>query len=123
MAKTSDIHGSRILVVDDHQAELQVLQLMLQRSGYMNITVTADPTVVFALHREKAFDLVLLDIQMPAMDGFQIIDGLKAIETASYPSILVIAAQPDHKLRAMQAGARDFISKPFDQSDVIARIH
>ncbi len=123
MANPSDIVGSRILIVDDHQVNVQVLQSMLQRSGYLNITTTTDPTAVFGLHREKVFDLILLDIQMPVMDGFQIIDGLKQIETANYPSILVITAQPDHKLRAMQAGAKDFISKPFDHAEVLTRIH
>lgn len=123
MTGAANILGSRILIVDDHAVNVQLLQSMLQRAGYFNLTTTTDPTTVFALHREKAFELILLDIQMPVMDGFQVIDGLKVIESVSYPSILVVTAQPDHKARAMQAGAKDFISKPFDHTEVLTRIH
>ena len=123
MANSSDILGSRILIVDDHQVNVQVLQSMLQRSGYLHITTTTDPTAVFALHRANCFDLILLDIQMPGLDGFQVMEGLKKCDATRLPSILVITAQPDHKLRAMKEGAKDFISKPFDHSEVLTRIH
>jgi diguanylate cyclase (GGDEF)-like protein/PAS domain S-box-containing protein len=75
------------------------------------------------LHRDNRYDLNLLDLLMPEMDGFQVMEALKRIETDNYLSVLVITAQPSHKLRAMQAGARDFISKPFEISEVLTRIH
>ena len=78
---------------------------------------------VCALHRKNHYDLILLDLQMPGMDGFQVMEGLKEIETDGYLPVLVITAQPDHKLRALAAGAKDFISKPFDLVEVKTRIH
>ena len=75
------------------------------------------------LYRQNRYDLVLLDLQMPGMDGFQVLEGLKEIETHGYLPVLVITAQPGHKLRALQAGAKDFVSKPFDLIEVQTRIH
>jgi PAS domain S-box-containing protein len=67
--------------------------------------------------------LILLDLQMPGMDGFQVMEGLKEIETKGYVPVLVITAQPGHKQRALAAGAKDFVSKPFDLVEVKTRIH
>lgn len=123
MATASPILGSKILIVDDLAANVQVLKSMLQRAGYPHVTSTMDSTTVCALHRENRYDLILLDLQMPQMDGFQVMAALSESDAQYYPSILVITAQPAHKLRAMQAGARDFINKPFDHSEVLTRIH
>lgn len=122
MANLSKILDSKILVVDDQQANVLVLKTMLQRAGYENIVTTWDPSAVCGLHLENGFDLILLDLLMPVMDGFQVMDALSRTDMAQ-PSILVVTAQPGHKLRAMQAGAKDFISKPFDHSEVLTRIH
>src|ERR1035437_8567370 len=81
-----------------------------------------DPCQVAELHRQNRYDLILLDLQMPGMDVFQVMEGLKEIETEGYLPVLVITAQPGHKLRALQAGAKDFISKPFDLAEVRARV-
>jgi len=81
-----------------------------------------NPHEVCALHRRQRYDLILLDLQMPGMDGFQVMEGLKTNEADDYLSVLVVTAQPGHKLRALQAGARDFISKPFDLLEVRTRI-
>ena len=78
---------------------------------------------VCELHRKNRYDLILLDLQMPGMDGFQVMEGLKEIETDGYLPVLVITAQPDHKLRALKAGAKDFVSKPFDLAEVLTRVH
>ena len=77
-----------------------------REAGYARITSTMDPHAVCALHRDNHYDLILLDLQMPGMDGFQVMEGLKAIETDSYVPVLVITAQPGHKLRALEAGRR-----------------
>jgi PAS domain S-box-containing protein len=77
---------------------------------------------VCALHRKNRYDLILLDLQMPGMDGFQVMEALKTNDAEAYLPVLVITAQPGHKLRALQAGARDFISKPFDLLEVLTRI-
>jgi PAS domain S-box-containing protein len=81
-----------------------------------------NPQEVCALHRRNRYDLILLDLQMPGMDGFQVMEGLKTNEEDSYLPVIVLTAQPGHKLRALQAGAKDFISKPFDLVEVKTRI-
>jgi len=82
-----------------------------------------DPFTVCALHRDNRYDLILLDLQMPGMDGFQVMEGLKEIEPDGYFPVLVITAQPGHKLRALAVGAKDFVAKPFDLVEVQTRIH
>jgi len=123
MISSSAILDARILVVDDLEANVLLLEQMLRRAGYTAITCTVDARAVCDLHRKNRFDLILLDLQMPGMDGFQVMEGLKEIETDGYLPVLVITAQPDHKLRALQAGAKDFVSKPFDLAEVLMRVH
>src|ERR1700728_2647360 len=123
MIDDGDILGARILVVDDQNANVLLLTRMLGEAGYRNVTATMNPLEVCALHRKNDFDLILLDLQMPGMDGFQVIEGLKTNEADDYLPVIVLTAQPGHKLRALQAGAKDFISKPFDLVEVKTRIH
>ena len=82
-----------------------------------------NPQDVCQMHRERHFDLILLDLQMPVMDGFQVMESLKTIHSDAYLPVIVLTAQPGHKLRALQAGAKDFISKPFDLLEIKTRIH
>ncbi len=119
----SDILNAGILVVDDQESNVSLLQRLLTEAGYTNVTSTMNPEEVCALHRKNCYDLILLDLQMPVMDGFQVMEALKTNTTDSYLPVLVITAQPGHKLRALQAGARDFVSKPFDLVEVRTRIH
>jgi PAS domain S-box-containing protein len=114
---------ARILIVDDQLANINLLEETLHQAGYKNVTSTLNPLQVCALHRRNDYDLILLDLQMPGMDGFQVIEGLKTNERDAYLPVLVITAQPGHKLRALQAGAKDFISKPFDLVEVKTRVH
>jgi PAS domain S-box-containing protein len=123
MVSTTDILNAGILIVDDQKANVQLLEQMLRETGYQSITSTMDPHAVCELHRVNQYDLILLDLQMPGMDGFQVMEDLKEIEIDSYVPILVITAQPGHKLRALSSGAKDFISKPFDLVEVKTRIH
>jgi PAS domain S-box-containing protein len=118
----SDILNSSILIVDDQEANVTLLRQLLSEAGYRSVVSTMDPHEVCALHRRNRYDLILLDLQMPGVDGFEVIEGLKANEADSYLPVLVITAQPGHKLRALQAGARDFVSKPFDLLEVKTRI-
>jgi len=87
------------------------------------MTATTQPTEVCALHRQHHYDLILLDLLLPLMDGLKVMEGLKGDTADSYPPVIVPTAQPAHKLRALQAGAKDFISKPFDLIEVKTRIH
>jgi PAS domain S-box-containing protein len=118
----SDILNSSILIVDDQEANVTLLKQLLGEAGYGSVVSTMDPREVCALHRRDRYDLILLDLQMPGVDGFEVIEGLKANDADSYLPVLVITAQPGHKLRALQAGARDFVSKPFDLVEVKTRI-
>ncbi|MDO8313402.1 MAG: response regulator, partial [Sideroxyarcus sp.] len=123
MLEESEILNADILIVDDQEANVTLLERMLHNTGYTRITSTKEPRAVCALHAEHRYNLILLDLQMPIMDGFEVIEALKELETGRYLPVLVITAQPSHKLRALQAGAKDFVSKPFDLIEVQTRIH
>lgn len=119
----SDILNANILIVDDQEPNVSLLEQLLSETGYTSVTSCMDPQEVCTLHRKNHYDLILLDLQMPVMDGFQVMESLKTNETDAYLPVLVLTAQPGHKLRALQAGAKDFISKPFDLVEVKTRIH
>jgi PAS domain S-box-containing protein len=123
MIDTTEILNARILIVDDQEANVQLMEQLLQGTGYTRVTSTMAPEAVCELHRENNYDLILLDLQMPVMDGFQVMEGLKTSTTDAYLPVIVLTAQPGHKLRALQAGAKDFVSKPFDLIEVKTRIH
>jgi putative two-component system response regulator len=123
MASPSDLLHAKILIVDDQEFNITLLKRILLGAGYDTLTSTMDPRDVCELHLKSHFDLILLDLQMPGMDGFQVMEGLKEAEPEGYLPVLVITAQPGHKLRALQAGAKDFISKPFELAEVLARVH
>lgn len=122
MIVESDILRAGILIVDDQESNVSLLEQMLREAGYTGVSSTMNPQEVCALHRKNRYDLILLDLQMPGMDGFQVIEALKTNDADSYLPVLVLTAQPGHKLRALQAGVRDFISKPFDLIEVKTRI-
>ena len=123
MISQSEILNASVLIVDDQEANIALLEQLLADAGYTQVTSTMDPQQVCALHRKNRYDLILLDLQMPVMDGFQVIEALKTNDADAYLPVLVLTAQPGHKLRALRAGAKDFISKPFDLVEVKTRIH
>ena len=123
MIADSDILDASILIVDDQESNVSLLEQLLSEAGYTRVASTMNPQEVCALHRKNRYDLILLDLQMPGMDGFQVMEGLKTNDADGYLPVIVLTAQPGHKLRALQAGAKDFISKPFDLVEVKTRIH
>src|SRR5665213_4128650 len=123
MVSEANILNAKILVVDDKPANVLLLEGMLRVAGYTCVHSTTVPGSVCGLHLETAYDLIMLDLQMPGMDGFQVMQELKKIETESYLPVLVLSAQPDLKLRALEAGAKDFVSKPFDLAELLMRVH
>jgi len=123
MIHSSDILKARILIVDDQEANVSLLEQMLREAGYVAVASTREPREVCGLHRKNRYDLILLDLLMPGMDGFQVMEGLKEIEPDGYLPVLAQTAQPDHKLRALKAGAKDFVSKPFDLAEVLMRVY
>jgi PAS domain S-box-containing protein len=122
MIAEAEFLAARILIVDDQESNVLLLSQMLRDVGYTNVATTMDPQEVCALHRAHRYDLILLDLQMPGMDGFQVMEALKTNEADGYLPVLVITAQPGHKLRALQSGAKDFISKPFDLVEARTRV-
>ncbi len=123
MVTNADILNAKILIVDDLEANVQLLEQMLMGAGYVNITSTRDPQAVCALHRANHYDLILLDLHMPGMDGFQVMENLKEIEADGYLSVLAVTAHPAHMLRALGGGAKDFVSKPLNLDEVLLRVH
>jgi PAS domain S-box-containing protein len=123
IVSASDILSASILIVDDQDSNVSLLEQLLSEAGYTSVASTTNPQEVCALHRKSRYDLILLDLQMPGMDGFQVMEGLKTNTADSYLPVIVLTAQPGHKLRALKAGAKDFISKPFDLVEVKTRIH
>ena len=122
MVSPADILNAKILVVDDKEANVRLIEGMLRLAGYTSVYSTTDPNAVCDLHCQNRYGLILLDLQMPGMSGFQVMEGLKKIEADGYLPVLVITAQPDQKLRALEAGAKDFVSKPFDMAELRARV-
>jgi diguanylate cyclase (GGDEF)-like protein/PAS domain S-box-containing protein len=122
MITLQEIRRAKILVVDDEPVNVQLLEYLLKTTGYENVLSTYDPRQVVALHLKHRFDLIILDLHMPGMDGFDVMEALKPLESDSWLPVLVVTAEPDKKLAALEAGARDFIGKPFDTVEVMTRI-
>jgi signal transduction histidine kinase len=123
MINRSDILNANILIVDDQDANVALLGEMLKGAGYASVTSTRDSREVCELHRKNRYSLILLDLQMPGLDGFEVMEGLKKIEAGGYLPVLVQTSQPGHRLRALQAGAKDFVSKPFNLAEILMRVH
>jgi adenylate cyclase len=118
----SDVLAGKVLIVDDEQASVRLLERMLRGAGYSSVSSTRDPHLVADLHQKNRYDLILLDLQMPGRDGFRVLEDLKQIEKEGYLSVLVMTAHPGNKERALQAGAKDFVSKPFKAIEVLTRV-
>ena len=123
MIKQDAILNAKLLVVDDREENVDLLVAILHQAGYLDVASTTEPHEVFALHQENRYDLILLDLNMPGMDGFEVMRKLKEIEQDAYLPVLAITAQPRFKIAALEAGARDFITKPYDLVEVRQRIH
>ena len=119
----ADILNARILIVDDQPANVDLLMELLRDTGYTQVSNTMLPQDVCTLHAAAPYDLILLDLKMPLMDGFEVLAELKLVDKSGYLCVIVLTAEPNHKLRALQAGAKDFICKPFDLIEVKTRIH
>ncbi|MYN06535.1 EAL domain-containing protein [Pseudoduganella aquatica] len=122
MASLSELQQAGILIVDDRPANVLLLKAMLEYAGYTRVASTNDPREVVALHRLHRYDLILLDLNMPFMNGFEVLAGLKEVEAGEYLPVLAVTAAPEHKQRALDAGVMDFVCKPFDHGEILARI-
>ena len=122
----SDLKNARILLVDDQQVNIDILRDFLELQGYAKLESTTDPRTVARLAIDFDPDIILLDLQMPYLSGFDIMEQMKTIVTASiYLPILVLTADVtlETKRKALQSGASDFLSKPFDLIELRARVN
>jgi CheY-like chemotaxis protein len=122
MTPSTDHPGPKILIVDDQKSNLRLLEHTLRRNGYVEITATLEPRAVAALHLQHRYDVILLDLQMPLMNGFEVMEQLRDLKEADRPLILVLSADPLQKAASLQAGANGFLSKPFLLADVLAEV-
>ena len=123
MINATDILAARILVVDDDPDDARLLAQALAVNGYSAVSATSDPASVRELHRRNDYDLILLDVQMPAMDGFEVMEGLKEFERDGYLPVLALTGEAGHRLQALTRGARDFLRKPVDIDELLLRVH
>ncbi|HVR82253.1 MAG TPA: response regulator [Luteimonas sp.] len=122
MINIADILKAKILVVDDDTDAANTFMLTLQSWGYSDVTATTDPRAVRDLHHDNNYELILLDLQMPGMDGFQVMESLKEFEREGYLPVLAITGEAGHKLRALKLGAKDFLRKPVDIDELLVRV-
>jgi putative two-component system response regulator len=115
---------ARIVICDDQEANVVLLERMLAGAGYVNVAATTDSSRVVELCARNPPDLVLLDLHMPHVDGFQVIERLTPFLEGSWLPVLVLTADTtsEAKQRALSAGARDFVTKPIDRTEVLLRI-
>ena len=115
---------ARILAVDDEQANLRLVERLLKSVGYQHVETTTDPAHGLARCQQETFDLVLLDLNMPGMDGHEVLRRLRETSFSIRPAIIVLTAQGsrDFMLQSLELGARDFISKPFDRNELLMRV-
>ncbi|AOY78130.1 HD domain-containing phosphohydrolase [Clostridium formicaceticum] len=125
MIEKHNILSAKILIIDDMRTNVMLMEKILQKEGYRNIYTTTDPKEAVEMYSVIHPDIVLLDLNMPHMDGFEVIKELKSIERKSYLPILVLTAKDDmgSRNKALQEGARDFLGKPFNKREVLNRIH
>jgi DNA-binding response OmpR family regulator len=115
---------SKILVLDDEPVNVELLKLVLTDSGYTNVQAITDSRIALDLCRSFEPDLVLLDLMMPHVDGFAILEALGSKPPWGSLPVMVLTADENEetRVRALNAGADDFILKPFNLSEALVRI-
>ncbi len=125
MTINTDEKQASILLVDDEATNIKLLVRLLQNVGYSNIVSTQDSRQVLALFEQHHSDLVLLDLNMPYMDGYEVMAQLKAAARDDMPTILMLTAQhaQEYKIQALDNGAIDYVTKPFDSNELLSRVN
>jgi putative two-component system response regulator len=116
--------NARILMVDDEEANLDILRRTLPRAGFWRLESTLDSREAASLYVRHRPDLILLDLHMPHMDGLQVLDTLREIAEATYLPILILSGDltPEARRDALSRGAKDFVNKPFQPDELLLRI-
>jgi putative two-component system response regulator len=124
MAHTNPSQTARILIVDDEPANLKLLEKLLKHEGYANLELISEPGEVLPAYQRERPDLILLDLNMPEIDGFQVLESLKALNDPLRPPTIIVTGQSgrEYLLQALKAGARDFVTKPFDINELMLRV-
>lgn len=112
----------RILIVDDQLSNVRLLEHTLRRAGYAEVMSTTDPRTAIALHLEHRYDLMLLDLQMPGMDGLAVLGELKKIRPLHPVAVLVISAGSADLPAELKPAGDSFLAKPFRLPDVVERV-
>lgn len=123
--KREEVLGCRILIVDDEDANLRLLEALLTREGFHQVVATSDPRRVIDLVRAFDPDLILLDLKMPAMDGYAVLEALRrTLDPLDFLPVIVLTADPGRSARhrALGLGAKDYLTKPFDLFEVALRV-
>ncbi len=125
MSEDGNINQAKILIVDDEEANVRVLEVLLRHTGYENLVTTSDSRQALPLFLEHNPDLILLDLQMPHLDGHGVMKQVGSrVPSGAYLPILVLTAdiEPEARQKALSGGAKDFLIKPFDRTEVLLRI-
>lgn len=118
------LKNSRIFIVEDDSSNIKLLNIVLSNHGYDRLTMIQDPREVMQRYQELRPDLILLDINMPHLDGYQVMEQLKSLNDPQMPPIIILTAQhgQDYLIKALSIGARDFVTKPFDFDELLMRV-
>jgi putative two-component system response regulator len=124
MPMSTQIKSTPILAIDDEQTNLKLLDKMLRAEGYTRLTLLDDPRRTIDAYRETSPGLILLDLNMPHLDGYAVMAQLRALDDPMLPPVIVLTAQSAREflLRAFESGARDYVTKPFDRAELMARV-
>jgi CheY-like chemotaxis protein len=122
MLPTSEASTAKILIVDDQKSNIRLLEQTLKRAGYAAVVSTTEPRAVAALHEQHRFDLMLLDLQMPELNGFEVMEQLQEVRRANPVAILVLSADSTQMPAVFEAGADSFLGKPFRLPEVVERV-
>lgn len=123
MITNQQIYQAKILIIDDQEVSVRLLDQILQKAGYRHIHSTQDPLKAKSLFQEIDPDLVILDLVMPQMDGFYIMQELKKLQGDAYLPIIILSNEEsmEARFKALELGAKDFLNKPYDRVEVLLR--